>query len=140
VSPSSRVPSTGASRSGFTLELAGERVRALGPGVDASHLRRLVRGEIAIDVEIELHGERADAAKRLVSGTLHEMMRAGERCARIVHGRGRHSEAGPVLKAGVLDWLTSPPLAAFVLCFCTAPPELGGAGATLVLLRRVRPA
>ena len=128
-----------AKRSGFAVEFAGEHLRAVGPGVDARHLRRLARGEIEIDVEIELHGKNAATAKRLVSDTLHEMMRAGERCVRIVHGRGRHSEAGPVLKAGVLDWLTSPPLAAFVLCFSTAPPEEGGAGATLVLLRRVRP-
>jgi DNA-nicking Smr family endonuclease len=140
VSGSPRGRGADATRSGFTIEVAGEHVRALGPGVDAKHLRRLARGEVAIDVEIELHGENSASAKRLVSDTLHEMMRADERCARIVHGRGRHSEAGPVLKAGVLDWLTSPPLAAFVLCFCSAPPEEGGAGATLVLLRRVRPA
>jgi DNA-nicking Smr family endonuclease len=126
-------------RSGFAVESAGEQLRALGPGVDAKHLRRLARGEVAIDVEIELHGESVASARQLVSDTLREMVGAGERCARIVHGRGRHSEAGPVLKAGVLEWLTSPPLAALVLCFCTAPPAEGGAGATLVLLRRLRP-
>lgn len=123
---------------GFTVELAGERVRALAPGADRAHVRRLERGEIEIDVEIELHGYTAEQARRLVTGTLEEMLRAGERCARIVHGRGRHSEAGPVLKAGVLEWLTSEPLAACVLAFASAPPQEGGAGATLVLLRRLR--
>jgi DNA-nicking Smr family endonuclease len=127
-----------AAHSGFTIELSGEHVRALAPGVDRAHLLRIVRGELEIEVEIELHGYSSLAARRLVAETLSEMLREGERCARIVHGRGRHSEAGPVLKAGVLEWLTSPPLAASVLAFATAPPAEGGAGATIVLLRRVR--
>jgi DNA-nicking Smr family endonuclease len=113
-------------------------VRALAPGADRAHLQRILRGEVAIEVEIELHGFTAPEARRLVTSTLLEMMRAGERCARIVHGRGRHSVAGPVLKAGVLEWLTSEPLAARVLAFATAPPAEGGAGATIVLLRRTR--
>jgi DNA-nicking Smr family endonuclease len=127
-----------ASEPAFAVELSGEHVRALAPGVDRRHLERLARGEIPIDVEIELHGRSAAEARRLVVDTVAEMLRDGERCARIVHGRGRHSAAGPVLKAGVLDWLTSPPLAESVLAFSTAPPSEGGAGATLVLLRRER--
>ncbi len=122
----------------FALEFAGEHVQALAPGVDHAHLRRILRGEIEIEVEIELHGYNAPEARRLVTSTLLEMVSEGERCARIVHGRGRHSEAGPVLKAGVLEWLTSEPLAAQVLAFATARPEEGGAGATIVLLRRAR--
>ena len=125
-------------RIAFEIELAGEQVRALAPGVDRAHLRRIVRGELEIEVEIELHGYRADAARRLVTATLTEMLREGERCARIVHGRGRHSAAGPVLKAAVLEWLTSEPLASRVLAFATAPAAEGGAGATIVLLRRAR--
>ena len=122
----------------FAVEIVGEQVRALAAGVDRRHLERLLRGEVEIEVEIELHGFTAAEARRLVTSTLLTMLRDGERCARIVHGRGRHSEAGPVLKAGVLEWLTSPPLAAQVLAFTTGRPEQGGAGATVVLLRRTR--
>jgi DNA-nicking Smr family endonuclease len=124
--------------SAFSLELAGEHVRGLAPGVDPAHLRRILRGEVAIQVEIDLHGYTAPRARRLVQRTLLEMERAGERCARIVHGRGRHSSAGPVLKASVLEWLTREPLASRVLAFATAPPAEGGTGATIVLLRRAR--
>ena len=127
-----------AERGGFAIEIAGEQVRALAPGVDRQHLLRILRGEIEIEVEIELHGYSAPAARRLVTETLLDMLREGERCARIVHGRGRHSEAGPVLKAGVLEWLTSQPLAALVLAFASGRPDEGGAGATIVLLRRTR--
>ena len=133
------MPESAEARSGFAIEIAGERVAALGPGVDRKHLQRIQRGDVEIEVEIELHGYSALAARKLVTNTLLEMLREGERCARIVHGRGRHSEAGPVLKAGVLEWLTSPPLAARVLAFASGRPEEGGAGATIVLLRRTRP-
>jgi DNA-nicking Smr family endonuclease len=54
----------------------------------------------------------------------------------VIHGRGQHSAAEPVLKRQLPDWLTAPPLAAHVLAFSPAPTRLGGAGATLVLLRR----
>jgi DNA-nicking Smr family endonuclease len=123
-------------RDEFAIEIAGEDVRALAPGVDRAHLQRLVRGEIAIDVEIDLHGCSEAEARQLVADTLAEMQSQGERCARVVHGRGRHSVAGPVLKAALLEWLTTPPLAQRVLAFATAGPGAGGAGATLVLLRR----
>jgi DNA-nicking Smr family endonuclease len=126
------------SRSDFSIDFAGEHVQALAPGVDRAHLRRIQRGDVEIEVEIELHGYTVPDARRLVTKTLLEMVDEGERCARIVHGRGRHSEAGPVLKAGVLEWLTAEPLAARVLAFATAPPGEGGAGATIVLLRRTR--
>jgi DNA-nicking Smr family endonuclease len=43
-----------------------------------------------------------------------------------------------VLREGVTDWLTAPPLAARVMAFASARPEDGGSGATYVLLRRVR--
>jgi len=122
----------------FAVEISGEHVRALAAGVDRQHLVRLVRGEVAIDVEIDLHGCNERDARALVADTLAEMLREGERCARIVHGRGRHSLAGPVLKAALLEWLTAPPLAQQVLAFATAGPGAGGAGATLVLLRRAR--
>ncbi|HEU4429102.1 MAG TPA: Smr/MutS family protein [Myxococcota bacterium] len=122
----------------FSVEISGEHVRALAPGVDRAHLVRLVRGEVAIDVEIDLHGCDEREARALVADTLAEMHLAGERCARIVHGRGRHSVAGPVLKAALLEWLTTPPLAQSVLAFATAGPRAGGAGATLVLLRGAR--
>ena len=62
----------------------------------------------------------------------------GDRCVRIVHGRGLRSQGGPVLKDAVLAWLQEPPLAAIVMAFASAPPAWGGPGALFVLLRRRR--
>ena len=54
----------------------------------------------------------------------------------MVHGRGQHSLAGPVLKAALPDWLREAPLAYEVLAFAPAAAGHGGAGATLLLLRK----
>ena len=122
----------------FLVTREGERVYGLAPGVDAAHLRRLRRGEPAADRELDLHGLAAEEAREDVAFELRDAFDAGERCLRIVHGRGAHSPAGPVLKQALLEWLQQPPLAALVLAFASAPPAQGGAGALLVLLRRRR--
>lgn len=122
----------------FALTREGERVAGLAPGVDARHLRRLRRGEIEADRSLDLHGLREAEAREDVAFELREAHEEGERCVRIVHGRGRHSAGAPVLKEALLGWLQAPPLAALVLAFASAPPAQGGSGALLVLLRRRR--
>jgi DNA-nicking Smr family endonuclease len=122
----------------FVVTRTGERVEGLARGVDAAHLRRLRRGEVDVERDLDLHGETARAARAQVAAALRAAYDAGERCLRIVHGRGLHSPGAPVLKDAVLDWLAEPPLAALVLAFASAPPREGGAGALLVLLRRKR--
>ena len=116
----------------------GERVYGLAEGVDPRHLQRLRRGELTAERELDLHGLDARSAREDVSFELRDAFEAGERCVRIVHGRGVHSPGGPVLKQAVLEWLGQPPLAPLVLAFASAPPREGGAGALLVLLRRKR--
>ena len=53
-----------------------------------------------------------------------------------MHGRGRHSEAEPVLKDALLEWLAEPPVGEKVLAFTSARGRDGGVGATYVLVRR----
>jgi len=62
----------------------------------------------------------------------------GRRCLLVIHGVGRHSEAGPVLKRAIPEWLQEDAVAGSVLAFATAPAGGGGAGAMYVLLRRAR--
>jgi DNA-nicking Smr family endonuclease len=122
----------------FALTREGERVYALAPGVDARHLRRLRRGELEVDRELDLHGQSERSAREDVAFELRDAFEEGERCVRIVHGRGRHSPAGPVLKEALLGWLQRRPLSDLILAFSSAPPAQGGSGALLVLLRRRR--
>jgi DNA-nicking Smr family endonuclease len=122
----------------FEIRREGERVYGLARGVDPAHLRRLRRGELDVERELDLHGLDARSARHEVASELGEAHRAGERCVLVVHGRGAHSPGGPVLKEALLEGLQEPPLAGFVLAFASAPPDRGGAGALQILLRRQR--
>jgi len=122
----------------FTLRESGERIEGLAEGIDRAHLDRLKRGQVPVEREIELHGLRQNEAGREVRGELREAFEMGERCVLIIHGRGGHAEAGPVLKEALPGWLCESPLDRLVMAFASAAPEHGGAGATYVLLRRRR--
>jgi len=124
---------------GFEVVRSGERTEGLARGVDRAHLARLRRGAVEIERRVDLHGLTANEARRELVDELRDAFASGERGLLVVHGRGLHSESGPVLREGFVEWLTAPPLAALVLAFASALPRDGGPGASYVLLRRARP-
>ncbi len=106
------------------------------PGVQRGVLRKLARGQIRVDAELDLHGLIASAAKHAVSNFLEQARHRRLRCVRIIHGKGLHSGAsGPVLKHQLEGQLRQH---AEVLAFCSARPADGGSGAALVLLQLPR--
>ncbi len=103
------------------------------PGVRPGALRRLRRGQLGVDAEIDLHGLTAREAHAAVASFRANASRRGLRCVRIIHGKGRHGESGEgILKLRTRHWLTQCPE---VLAFCEAPPSHGGGGAVLALLK-----
>lgn len=122
----------------FEIERIGERVEGLAEGAERRNLDVLQRADLHIEVELDLHGHSEENARRVVEDAVERAYAASHRCLLVIHGRGRRSAGVPVLKEALPDWLTGPRCAARVLAFTTAPPRLGGAGATLVLLRRRR--
>lgn len=133
-----RRPREDAERAGFEIERLGEHVEGSAPGIDRAVLRRLRNGEIPRDARLDLHGLSASAARERVRETLLRVQGEGGRCVLVIHGRGRRSPAGPVLKEALLEWLAEPPLGALVMAFASATGGDGGVGATYVLLRRDR--
>jgi DNA-nicking Smr family endonuclease len=109
------------------------RRRHLGPEV----LKRLRRGEWAIQAEVDLHGLTRDAARVRLGDFLRSSRRKGVRCVRVVHGKG-HGSPGrvPVLKTKVRAWLVQ---SQAVLAFVQARASDGGHGALVVLLAAVQP-
>jgi DNA-nicking Smr family endonuclease len=106
-------------------------------GVGPDVLRKLRRGEWAIQAELDLHGLRRDEARNRVGDFLREAEKLGLRCVRIIHGKGLGSPGRePVLKAKVRSWLVQRNQ---VMGFVQAGPTDGGHGAVLVLLRSVVP-
>jgi DNA-nicking Smr family endonuclease len=100
----------------------------IGPDVPA----RLRRGQWALQGELDLHGLTREAARERLVAFLREAHRRGQRCVRVVHGKG-HGSPGkqPVLKDKVQRWLAQ---RSEVIAFAQASGAQGGAGALLVLL------
>jgi DNA-nicking Smr family endonuclease len=103
-------------------------------GIAARTLAQLRRGSIAPTATLDLHGYKAKPAQLALHEFLHQCRAQGERCVRIIHGKGRGAhDTAPVLKSIVNHWLREQPQ---VLAFCSAPPNNGGTGAVYVLLKR----
>ncbi len=104
------------------------------PGIAYSVVARLRRGHWSIQAEIDLHGLRREEARDAIAGFVRDAARRGQRCLRVVHGKG-HGSPGrhPVLKAKVQRWLGQ---CAEVIAFAQASGPQGGAGALIVLLDR----
>jgi DNA-nicking Smr family endonuclease len=107
----------------------------LKPGVQRIVLRRLRRGDIPIEDELDLHGYTAAEAERELTGFLMRARVANrQRGVRVIHGRGLGSPDNKgILKEKTLERLTRSDA---VLAFCMAAPAHGGAGAVHVLLKK----
>lgn len=103
------------------------------PGIGIDVARKLRRGHWSIQSEIDLHGLRREDAREALATFLREALRQGQRCVRVVHGKGLGSPGKtPVLKGKVHGWLVQKDE---VLAFVQARGDEGGAGAVVVLLR-----
>jgi DNA-nicking Smr family endonuclease len=102
-------------------------------GVRTQVVRRLRRGLIPIEGELDLHGSSQTSARSQLAEFLEHSRSAGRRCVRIVHGKGyRSGTRGPVLKTAVDLWLRRH---LDVMAFTSARAIDGGTGAVYVLLR-----
>jgi DNA-nicking Smr family endonuclease len=102
------------------------------PGVSATTLRKLRRGQYRVQAELDLHGLTQAQAKVQLRDFLNAALQRDARCLRIVHGKGLRSGAqGPVLRALVNRVLRQ---SAPVLAFASARQVDGGTGAVYVLL------
>ena len=120
------------SRSGGEAPVEGDELLAWRRDhVSERTLKRLRRGEYAVQDEIDLHHLRALDAEQLLKAFLGEARAGSRQCVRIIHGKGLRSDGAPVLKMLVDRVLR---LRGDVLAFASAPQAQGGAGAVLVLL------
>ena len=124
-------------RGAFSIQGTDEYVEGVAPGVDHRLAQRLHGGEFAVQAQCDLHGHTVEEAKAVVQRFVTQSYTAGQRCVRVIHGRGHSSrDQRPVLKEQVQLWLSHGRLSRLVLAFATAPATDGGAGAVYVLLRR----
>ncbi|MBN8494890.1 MAG: Smr/MutS family protein, partial [Burkholderiales bacterium] len=104
------------------------------PGLGPDVVSRLRRGQWSIQAQIDLHGLRREEAREQLAAFVREALQRGQRCVRVVHGKGLGSPGRePVLKAKVQRWLAQ---CTEVIAFTQATGPQGGAGALIVLLER----
>ena len=97
-------------------------------------LRRLRRGEFAVEGELDLHGLNSLQARESLRIFIRDALRHRCHCVRVIHGKGKRSgPRGPVLKHAVNVWLRHFDQ---VLAFASARGMDGGTGAIYVLLAR----
>jgi DNA-nicking Smr family endonuclease len=121
----------------FDLSDSDEFIEGRVQGISHEIVRKLRRGDYAVQGHVDLHGLTRDEAKAEVERFLRASRNAGKRCVLVVHGRGMHSkDQVPVLKDALRGWLATNRFGRHVLAFATALPVDGGVGAIYVLLRR----
>ena len=103
------------------------------PGLQKNIIRRLKRGQYAVESILDLHGLRRFEADDALNQFISEALQRGLTCVLIIHGKGYRSQSGQsVLKQFTLEWLKE---VAAVKAFCSAQPRHGGTGAVYVLLK-----
>lgn len=103
------------------------------PGIGIDVLQKLQRGDWVIQKQIDLHGLRREEAREVLSAFLHDAVKQGLRCVRVIHGKGLGSvNREPVLKDKVRAWLAQK---SEVIAYCQPAGRDGGSGALVVLLQ-----
>lgn len=104
-------------------------------GVQQQIIRKLRRGQFAIESELDLHGMTVDVAKKELDNFLSYCQSTNRRCIRIIHGKGHGSlNKIPVLKNKLNKWLQRYDS---ILAFCSAPSHDGGTGAVYVIIKKL---
>lgn len=102
-------------------------------GLQHKVIKRLKRGELSIQAELDLHRLTKLEARLEVAAFLNYCQQNNFKHIRIVHGKGHGSKGKiPVLKTLVNHWLQQRDE---VLAFCSARACDGGTGAIYVLLK-----
>lgn len=110
----------------------GEEISFARPGVPATVLKALRRGQYRVQAEIDLHGLTVSQAKSALQAFLVNAVGSGARCVRIIHGKGlRSGPRGPVVKRAVGAVLRR---TGAVLAVVSARQVDGGTGAVYALL------
>ena len=105
-------------------------------GVDRRTVERLRRGKLPIEARLDLHGYYQDIAQSELNAFINRCALSGRRTVLVITGKGSLSKGGGVLRRNLPDWLNHPSCRPYILAFCEARPEHGGAGAFYILLRR----
>jgi DNA-nicking Smr family endonuclease len=118
----------------INLSHTQEYVEWTNPGIHAGVTGELHRGRFSIQAMLDLHGCTGEEVNGEMDVFLAEAFRRGQRCVKIIHGRGLRSVKGPVLKDAVIRRLLGR-YRKRIMAFVSARQCDGGLGALYVLIR-----
>lgn len=99
----------------------------------SARFKDLRKGKIPWQSKLDLHGMPSERARNALCEFISNQLREKVRCILIVHGKGGHDGAPPVIKNLVNRWL---PQFDTILAFHSALPRDGGTGAIYVFLKK----
>ena len=105
------------------------------PDLPNKRFRALKNGQIPWEARLDLHGATTDDTRQSLCRFIQIQYQKHTRCVLIIHGKGGHQSAPPVIKNLINRWL---PQLEEVLAFHSALAKDGGQGAVYVLLKRNR--
>jgi DNA-nicking Smr family endonuclease len=106
--------------------------------LDRRTKQKVVRGSVAIDARIDLHGLTQERAHLALLRFVRAAHANDARLVLVITGKGAPDGERGVLRRVVPHWLSLPELRASVLGFETAHVAHGGEGALYVRIRRKR--
>ena len=101
---------------------------------EPSRMRKVRRGQLLPEAQLDLHGLGRETACEKVGYFLDNALYHGQRTVLIITGRGNHSEDRPVLRTSVEEYLGQEG-GDRVAEWGRAPQRLGGEGALVVFLK-----
>ncbi|KGP63443.1 DNA mismatch repair protein MutS [Legionella norrlandica] len=104
--------------------------------IPTKRFRALKNGQIPWEAKLDLHGLKSEDARQALQHFIQTQSLNNKRCLLIIHGKGGHQGAPPVIKNLINRWL---PQFSQVLAFHSALSKDGGLGAVYVLLKRIHP-
>lgn len=102
--------------------------------VHTPRMKRLKRGALRIEEQLDLHGLSKDEAVENLGRFLKSAFDRRRLAVLIITGKGNNSPGEPVLQGAVASWLRTEGRGT-VAEFSPAPAKLGGSGAFVVFLR-----
>ena len=113
-------------------------------GIDKNLIRKIKKGTIKIEGELDLHGQTLEESKRLSTDFIRINFKYQRRLLLIITGKGKRLgiEEGwkgiGVLKESLPKWISTSNISKFIIWFDKAPANKGGDGAMLVYLKKIK--
>ncbi len=126
------------------IELMDIKVSESWGALEKNILRKIQRGKLRVSNSLDLHGSNISDSKKLVFDFVNNNFQNDKRILLIITGKGKRMfvedkwKGTGILKTKIPIWLTSLALSKKIIWFDHAPSNMGGEGAFIVYLKKLK--